>query len=131
MILLLLATVASMILSFVPINEACGHSAGCSIVQASQYESTFGFKNAHLGLVAFATLFIITLLHDKKPTKKTKQIVLAGLVLGSLVALYFLYLQFFVLHAICKYCMIADFGIILSLIIFFIFKDKPKNSKKK
>lgn len=126
MFFLLLAIVASTVLSFVPINKACGASAGCSIVQASQYENTFGIKNAHLGLVAFTALFIITLLHDKKPTKRRKQLILTGLIIGSAVAIYFLSLQFFVIHAICKYCMVADGGIILSLILFLIIKDKKK-----
>lgn len=124
MFFLLLAIVASTILSFIPINQACGVSSGCSIVQASKYESTFGIKNAHLGLVAFITLFIITFLHEKKPTKTKKQLILAGLIMGSAFALYFLSLQFFVLHAICKYCMIADLGILLSLLSFLITKDK-------
>lgn len=124
MFFLLLAIVASTILSFIPINQACGMSSGCSIVQASQYESTFGIKNAHLGLVGFVILFIITFLHEKKPTKRKKQLILTGLIIGSAFALYFLSLQFFVLHAICKYCLIADVGILLSFLVFLTIKDK-------
>lgn len=123
--LIALGIIASAILSFVPIDQACGLSTtGCYAVQASQYETTFGFQNAHLGLVAFTLLFIITFLHDKKPTKKRKQLIQTGLILGSAVAVYFLYLQFFVINAICKYCMVTDIGILLALAIFFLVKDK-------
>jgi uncharacterized membrane protein len=132
LLLIALGLAASVVLSFIPIEQACGISAhGCYAVQTSQYESTLGFKNAHVGLVAFALLFLITYLHDKKPTKRRKQFIQTGLIMGSLIALYFLYLQFFVIHAICKYCMVADLGILLSLGIFHFVKDRPTKKNKK
>ena len=123
--LISLGLIASVVLSFVPIQQACGLSVhGCYAVQTSQYDTTFGFQNAHLGLVAFALMFIITFLHDRKPTKKRKQFIQTGLILGSAVAVYFLILQFFVIHALCKYCMVTDIGILLALGAFFFIKDK-------
>ena len=125
LLLIALALISSVILSFIPINKACGlEDSGCYAVQTSPYETTFGFQNAHLGLVAFAILFLITFLHDKKPTKKRKQLIASGLILGSVIAIYFLFVQFFILKAICQYCMITDIGILLSLAIFLIVKDK-------
>lgn len=125
--LIMLALIASIILTFIPIEEACGlETSGCYEVQTSEYEETLGFKNAHLGLVAFSVLFIITFLHDKKPTKKRKQFIKTGLILGSIFALYFLYLQFFVINAVCKYCMVTDIGILASLAVFFFVKDKKE-----
>lgn len=125
LLFLALGIIASSVLSFIPINEACGlEESGCSIVQASNYEETFGFKNAHLGLVAFSALFLITFWHMNKPSKTTKKLILTGLIMGSVFAIYFIYLQFFVLNAICQYCMIADIGIIASLIAFFLIKEK-------
>lgn len=125
LLLISLCLVASVILSFIPVSQACGlEENGCYAVQTSEYETTFGFQNAHLGLVAFSLLFIITFLHDKKPTKKRKQFIQTGLILGSIFAIYFLYLQFFVINAICKYCMVTDIGILLALGIFFFVKDK-------
>lgn len=125
LILLAIAIIASSILSFIPINKACGlEESGCYQVQASEYEETFGFKNAHLGIVAFSTLFILTFWYTKKPTKTTKKLISLGLITGSIIALYFIYLQFFILDAICQYCMIADLGIIASLIIFLTIKEK-------
>lgn len=126
-ILILLAIIigASMILSFIPIQKACGQEEeGCYKVQASEYEETLGMKNAHIGLVAFTILFLINFSHIKKPTKKKKQFLVTGLFIGSLMALYFLYLQFFVLNAICKYCMVADIGTILSFGIILLVKEK-------
>ena len=125
LLFLALAIIASSILSFVPMEKACGQdSNGCYQVQASQYEETFGFKNAHLGLVAFSALFLITFWHSKRPTKTTKKLISTGLMIGSIVALYFIYLQFFILKAICKYCMVVDIGVLISLGIFFWVEEK-------
>jgi uncharacterized membrane protein len=129
LLFLAMAIIASSILSFIPIEQACGQEeTGCYQVQASQYEETLGFKNAHIGLVAFSSLFLITFWHQKRPTKKTKRLVKTGLILGTTFAMYFLYIQFFIIKAICQYCMIADIGIIASLIVFYIIKDKKNKS---
>ncbi|MDA3836230.1 MAG: vitamin K epoxide reductase family protein [Nanoarchaeota archaeon] len=125
--LIALGLIASVVLTFIPIDQACGQEDnGCYAVQTSQYETTLGFQNAHLGLVAFSVLFIITFLHDKRPTKKRKQFIQTGLILGSAFAIYFLYLQFFIINAVCKYCMVTDIGILASLAIFFFVKDKKE-----
>lgn len=126
-ILLILAIIiiASTILSFIPLEKACGPKGnGCYAVQTSNYEKTFGIKNAHLGLVAFSVLFLINFWHIKNPTKQKKQFLILGLTVGAIIAIYFLIIQFFVLDAICKYCMITDIGAILSLGIILFFKDK-------
>ncbi len=117
---------ASTILSFMPIEQACdigGKGDSCVTIQTSDYEKTFGISNAHLGLAAFSVLFLINFWHIKKPTKKKKQFLTLGLTIGSIMAIYFLYLQFFVIKAICKYCMITDIGAILSLAIILIWKE--------
>ncbi|NCN86624.1 hypothetical protein GW932_02230 [archaeon] len=113
-----LALIASAILSFIPIEKACGQEeTGCYKVQASNYDEVFGMKNAHLGLAAFVALFIINFSHIKKPTKRKKQFLTLGLTLGSCLGVYFLYLQFFVIHATCPYCLTTDLGVITSLAI--------------
>jgi len=126
LLLILLGLISSVILTFIPIQEACGQNGGCYAVQASDYESTLGFKNAHLGIVAFSTLLIITFLHDRKSSKKMKNLIGAGLTIGSIMALYFLYLQIFVINAFCKYCMVTDLGLLLALATFFFVKDKKE-----
>lgn len=123
-LLISLALISSIILTFVPIEQACAvKENGCYAVQTSQYEKTFGIKNVHFGLAAFSVLLIITLIQRKKPTKRKKQFIFIGLICGSLIALYFLYLQFFVLRAVCKYCMVADVGVILALLTMIFIKD--------
>jgi uncharacterized membrane protein len=123
--LLLLAIIASGILSAVPIDQACGQEeSGCYIVQASEYEKTFGIKNSTIGLVAFSILFVLTIFQIKRPTKLNKKILILGLGIGSIFALYFLYLQVFILNATCPYCLTTDLGTILSFFILLFWKEK-------
>lgn len=124
-----LALIASIILSTMPIEKACGQEEnGCYKVQVSEYEKTFGIKNAYFGLIAFSALALITISHIKNPTKKKKQIMKLGLFGGSIFAIYFLYLQFFVINATCPYCLITDVGTILAFIIIIFKKEKPQKT---
>ncbi len=121
----LIAFICSGILTFVSVEEACGGiQTTCYAVQTSQYESTFGIKNAHMGLIAFSIMAILVFLQIKQPTKHKKQIIIAGIIGGTIFALYFLYIQFFVIDALCKYCMVIDVGMLINLGIITFWKDK-------
>ena len=114
---------ASLILSTMTIQQACGEDTGCTIVQSSEYEETFGIKNSHFGLVAFSVLAILSLLELRKPNKYKRKLLKTGLIFGGIFALYFLYLQVFMLSAVCKYCLVVDFGALISLGLVFL-RDK-------
>ncbi|MFA5349529.1 MAG: vitamin K epoxide reductase family protein [Candidatus Paceibacterota bacterium] len=127
--LMILATIASIILTFIPLQKACGASEGCSIVNTSQYETTLGIKNAHIGLIAFPILAILTILELRKSHRYQKRLITLGMLLGSAFAIYFLYIQFFVLKALCKYCLVVDIGVILSLGLILFFEEKIEGKK--
>jgi len=114
--ILFLSFLASVILSFLSPEQACGGvQTTCYTVQTSPYEKTFGINNSYLGLIIFPLLAIFALSHLNNPKKYKKQILMFGLIFSSVFALYFLYLQFFVLNAMCKYCMVVDIGTLLGL----------------
>ncbi len=118
--MMLIATIASIVLSTMTIEQACGENSGCSIVNNSQYEKTFGIKNSHIGLIAFPILAILTIFELRKTNRYRKKLIQLGIIAGSVFAIYFLYLQIFVLKAICKYCLVVDIGVLISLAIIFI-----------
>lgn len=120
LIAMLLATIASVILSTMTIEQACGNDGSCTIVQSSKYETTFGVKNAHLGLIAFPILAILTIFELRKTNRYRKKLIQLGIIIGGAFSIYFLYIQFFVLSALCKYCMVVDLGVLISLGIIFI-----------
>ena len=128
LIIFLLALASSLILTFAPVEKICSPNenlqATCVTIQESTYEKTFGIENNILGIAAFSLISLLIILHLYSPRKETKKLILAGTILGSAIALYLIYLQFFVIHAICKYCMVADGGTILALILMIFWKEK-------
>jgi uncharacterized membrane protein len=77
-----------------------GGKGGCETVQTSSYATILGVPVAALGLVGYSGLLLSALLRGE-----------AGVYLGLLVALvgtlfsvYLTYLELFVIHAICEWC---------------------------
>jgi len=127
LLLFAIIIIVSSILSFIPLDKACKQEKGsCEIVNTSQYESTFGVKNSHLGLIAFLILSGVTFSQIKRPKKIKKRLIGTGLIIGTVYSLYFLLIQFFVLKATCFYCITADVAVILSLIIFLGVKNEKR-----
>ena len=116
---------SSLLLSFAPQETICNLNEGCSVVQNSSYSYTFGIKNSHYGILIFTILSIITFSQIKKNNKLKEQIIHASILIGALIAMYFIYIQAFVLNAWCKYCMVVDISLIFALIILgFTYKKK-------
>ena len=127
-VLFILSLVSSMSLSLKSIAEICGVGSGCEIIHYSGYNSTFGVDNSDYGIFIFAFLILLTISQMIKPTKNKKLLLYSSIIIGSGIALFFLYIQQFVLSAYCKYCLIVDFSLILSLLVILpeINKDFPK-----
>jgi len=125
LVLFIIAFISSAVLSFIPLERACGGiQTTCYAVQTSQYEITLGIKNAYSGLVAFLLIGFLAFLQIKNPNKERKDLIKYGVVFASLIALYLLYIQFFVLNAVCKYCMVIDSTTLISLGIVLFWKEK-------
>ncbi|MBU2616000.1 MAG: vitamin K epoxide reductase family protein [Nanoarchaeota archaeon] len=92
---------------------------GCSTVYNSQYSQIFGIKNCHIGVVVFFVLSILTYFQIRKPTRQKKEIINYSVIMGFVVAVYFLYLQQFVLLEYCRYCLIVDFSMVFSFGVVF------------
>jgi uncharacterized membrane protein len=116
--------IASGVLSFMTPEQACGGiETSCYAVQQSGYKETLGVNNSYFGLIAFSVLGVLSLTYLNFPKKRTKTFLKYGIIAGAIVALYFLYLQFFVINAICKYCFVVDVGSLLALGIIFLWKE--------
>lgn len=115
--------ITSGLLTFVPIEDLCGDEfSGCSIVQNSKYKETLGINNSYSG-IAISLLLIIIIISNTHNPKRFKRYALNSLVtVFAAAAAYFIYLQLFVIKAICQYCMVIDIGGITALAIIIIFK---------
>lgn len=99
-----------------PTHSILGSFVDCGKVLSSQYAAVFGVPVAYLGLLYYLFLFIFLV-------RKVNLNFLFVLSFFALMASgYFVYLQLFVLHAICLYCMASA---IINLLIFFTLLTYP------
>ena len=113
----LISLASSLILSLTPISLVCDPGKGCDVVQHSPYSYFLGIKNSHYGVIAFSILSLITFFQLRNPSSKKRLYIDLGILIGSGIAIYFIYLQEFVIKAYCKYCLIIDIGLIFALFL--------------
>ncbi len=93
----------------------CGVSRGCEMVAASKYArfpEGDGFWVAGwgtLGYIGFATLsFLRTLRTSSTGDHALLALIVLGAVAGTLFSLRLTYLELYVIHAICKWCVMSQ-----------------------
>lgn len=84
----------------------CGTGA-CETVQTSRWSVLFGFPVAFYGVVGYGAVLIVALisLSPAALTRRGWSLVLAALAtVGFLFTLYLSYVELFLIHAICRWC---------------------------
>lgn len=105
------------------LNTVCDaiNTSQCRTVQQSTYASIFGFPNTVFGLIGFPLLAIFAALAWKHKKSRfiewCEYLVILGCLIAAAFSLTFLYLQIFVIHAYCVYCVFVD---ILALIMLWL-----------
>ena len=97
---------------------ACG-TGGCEAVQTSVWSRFLGVEVALIGLVGYALLFGVALLALRPALIRERwpAALLAALAWGGvLFTLYLTYLELFVIHAICRWC-VGSAAIIVTILI--------------
>ncbi len=92
-------------------SQVCIIGEDCSIVRNSEYSQIFGIKVSTFGLISTIALLLIHYLAFIK--KIPYKFFLWTAYIGAAFAIYFLYLQFFVIKAVCSYCVSIDSAILL------------------
>jgi uncharacterized membrane protein len=120
-------------------------SDGCDTVMMSNYSMIFGIPVPVYGLLFFiliTVLFIIltkfndpsaswldqlSKLESKSSSYKVqKQLFELLLIVGCLAAVGFIYLLYFVIEAMCKFCLLSHICLFLFTIIYFVFLRRFK-----
>jgi len=91
-----------------PLPIFCDAAGGCDIVRQSAYAEILGIKTPILGVVFFVGVILFALW-------PARRLLVAWTAAGALWAAAFLAIQAFVLHAFCKFCLVADTS---SLVLF-------------
>jgi uncharacterized membrane protein len=84
----------------------CG-TGGCDTVQTSRYADLFGVPVAFYGVAGYATLLVVSLAGLQPTLLRARGVTTALAALatpGFLFSLYLTYLELFVIHAICRWC---------------------------
>lgn len=94
----------------------CG-TGGCDTVQASQYAVLFGVPVAFYGVAGYLAILVAALvaLRPAALLEPKWNLLLAGLAtVGVLFTAYLTYLELFVIHAICRWCVAS--GVVIAVI---------------
>jgi uncharacterized membrane protein len=107
-------------LSWVKIQHTelfCGGSTNCATVNSSSYAYLFGIPIALLGLLTYLVIIIILIMGKQKVYNEDFVVfALFGITLiGVIFSAYLTYVEIYVIHAICPYCMVSA---IIMLILF-------------
>ena len=85
----------------------CGASGGCETVQTSQWAVFLGFPVALYGVVGYLAVLIVALVSLRPATLIERKWNVMLVVLGTAgvaFTAYLTYLELFVIHAICRWC---------------------------
>ena len=99
----------------------CG-TGGCETVQFSRWSEFFGIDVALIGMVGYVVLLIVALAGVQRPASRWPSQWLAFLAGGGvLFAGYLTWLELFVIHAICRWC--VGSAVIVTLIFILALLD--------
>lgn len=107
---------------------SCSFLGGCEQVTTSQYATIAGIPVALIGALYYlAVMLIILIYHETKQAHLLKFIAaLTGA--GFIFSLWFVYLQAFVIKALCIYCLIsAASSTLLFLLSLFLLRSQRSN----
>ena len=99
---------------------ACGAGGGCSTVQASRWARFLGFPVAGWGLAWYVAVLAVSLLAIEGRMSGTGWVAWALLLLavgGIAFTVYLKVIEFFVIGAVCKWCVASA---VLALLIFLL-----------
>jgi uncharacterized membrane protein len=113
MSLAILGTIDAVYLTYIKIAHEralfCEAGGGCDVVNSSPYSELFGVPISLLGLGAYLAILAVLVLETRWAVADTYgPLTVFGLALtGSLYSAYLTYLELFVIHAVCPYCVVS------------------------
>lgn len=99
-----------------------GYFVDCGKVLESPYATPFGIPLALIGLIHYSIFFIVALLLLQHNNVWLRRLMFAISAAGAIASILFVYLQIWVIGAICLYCMVSalnSFAAFIMLRIFF------------
>ncbi|MEK7154145.1 MAG: vitamin K epoxide reductase family protein, partial [Patescibacteria group bacterium] len=85
----------------------CPIFGGCDKVLISPYSAVGGIPVALFGAVYYLTIFILGIAYFDTGRARVLKLAVSLTPLGLIASLWFLYLQLFVIKALCFYCLLS------------------------
>ncbi len=101
--------------------------SSCESVLTSSYATILGIPVSLLGSIYYLIIIILFMIHFDTKKEIYLQFAFHFTIFGLLFSLYFLFVQAFILHAYCQYCLIsAATSITLFIIAFSVIRKHKK-----
>jgi uncharacterized membrane protein len=108
-------------LTYIKVLEdgVCAVSSGCEIVNTSQYASLGGIPIAAIGGGAYLVMLAVLWLEERNDFFAINgSLIVFGLsLIGVLYSAYLTYLELYVIHAICPFCVVSAVVLVAMLIV--------------
>jgi len=98
-------------------SAVCGPSSGCETVAASEYSVVLGIPVAVWGVAFSAAVAGCALAGWRRADRRALLLGYGLLLLGALAVAYLTYLELFVIHAICAWCVSYAITVVASLVV--------------
>jgi uncharacterized membrane protein len=111
------------------VSVLCLTGSGCDAVLQSRYALIFGnFPLSGVGIIYYAAVFAITLYSVFRHHEFTRYLAARLPMIGLLASLWFVYLQLYIVRAICTWCMVsASLCVLLFVLGLRIMLHKPQS----
>jgi uncharacterized membrane protein len=95
----------------------CGPTGGCETVEQSDYSSVAGIPVAAFGILYSAAVVLLALWWARTRDPRAAYAAYALGLAGVVVEAYLVYLELFVIHAICLWCVAYGITIVVGLVL--------------
>lgn len=109
----------------------CSIFKDCDKVTSSPYAVIFGVPVALLGMIFYLAIFLSSVFYLQTRDFKAVNLIFILSAIAFLASLYFIYLQLFIIKAICFYCLLSALSSTILFVLSFLlfFKKDYENAK--
>jgi len=99
-------------------NAMCLGNGDCATVNASRYSEIYGIPVSLLGLIAYLAILALLIFEYRNiVTKENSNLLIFGISLvGVIFSAYLTYIEYFVIFAVCPFCVLS--AIVIALLFF-------------
>jgi uncharacterized membrane protein len=95
----------------------CGGASSCELVNSSRYAFLGPIPVSLLGLIGYLAILVLSFIPTNDDRQWPAQLIFGVALIGAMFQLYLTYIELFVLHAICYWCVASQILILLIFIL--------------